>query len=460
MIKHYNTEAEYESAVKSTTESQVSLVGADNEVHFDGTNVVVGARSAMTGSVVVLDANNAIHFIAYNTFKSANFATDWTIVGVVAVGVDHPKFRGRLVIVNKTNTSAEWSTAYSFKLTGYTLDGVSHEGTLNIWDASDNWAAVHPHVVTYTASTAEEMVAQLNTYFKANEPFTTQDWVASSDADGVITLTIHYIHWRQASDNGSAGFTLTANLLPELIANSMMLRYSGQRSGEGAIINWDRALAYFRADNASTSYNPSTDVTSTKRQYPICLPGYLGTSQYRSDHCALLRAHYGEGEEGWLKFMESCRAVNPSFYGALNDEIVGDGHRNTYILAPKMRTKQDGTQVPLSPAAQFCAGVEYSHDLFRAGKWHLPSIATLLDIVHGIHYGTNPDRKSDPLNAALAAIGGSPISNGSGVWSASRCSAGNAWCSSGNFGFASGGSMGGRNLAVPCVLLNVGEADS
>ena len=89
----------------------------------------------------------------------------------------------------------------------------------------------------------------------------------------------------------------------------------GGTGGEGAISSWPIALAYFRADNSSTTYNPSSDVTDIKRGYPICLPGYLGTSTYQSDHCAALRAVYGEGEAGWLKFMESCLPVVPSDFG-------------------------------------------------------------------------------------------------------------------------------------------------
>ena len=42
MIKYYETEAAYAADAKSSFESQVSLVGESNEVHFDGRNVIVG----------------------------------------------------------------------------------------------------------------------------------------------------------------------------------------------------------------------------------------------------------------------------------------------------------------------------------------------------------------------------------------------------------------------------------
>ena len=54
MIKYYDTLAAYEADAKSSFESQVSLIGADNTVKFDGRNVVVDIRHALTGSIAVL----------------------------------------------------------------------------------------------------------------------------------------------------------------------------------------------------------------------------------------------------------------------------------------------------------------------------------------------------------------------------------------------------------------------
>ena len=50
MIKYYDTLAAYEADAKSAFESQVSLIGADNAIKYDGRNVVVDIRSAKTGA--------------------------------------------------------------------------------------------------------------------------------------------------------------------------------------------------------------------------------------------------------------------------------------------------------------------------------------------------------------------------------------------------------------------------
>ena len=239
-----------------------------------------------------------------------------------------------------------------------------------------------------------------------------------------------------------------------------MYRMNGQRSGEGTITNWDRAIAYFRNDNSSTTYNPASDVTSPKMSYPICLPGYLGTSQYQSDHCAALRAIYGEGEEGWLKFMASFLPVRPTSYGPVgNKEYYGDSFKNTYLMAGKKFTKQDDSEIVAFPAADYCASVVYNHELLKKGKWALPDIDTIFSIMKTIKYGTDPSRNADPINRALNAIGGNAVSNGSVVWSASRCNAYYAWCCGGSYGCAYYGIMYYACSALPVALLDIRDSE-
>lgn len=460
MIKYYDTEAAYAADAKSPFESQVSLIGASNAVKFDGCNVIVGAKSAKTGSIVVLDGNSVMHFVAVDTFSSTSFMSNYTVVGVVAVGVDHPDFRGKLVVLHKNNTSKQWSAIYSFRLTGYTLDSTERTGILSVREASDSWAANHDYTITYNAGSVEALAEQLNTFFKANAPFTTQNWRAEVN-DGAIDLKFIYTSWQQASYNtGKTGFTLEANLLPGIPSSSNMLRMNGQRSGEGTITNWERAIAYFSQDLPSGTYNPATDVTSPKMSFPICKPAYLGTSVNNDDHCSALRAIYGEGEEGWLKFMASFLPVRPTSYGPVGDKAYyGDSFKNTYLMAGKKFTKQDNTEIVAFPAADYCADVVYNHELLKKGKWALPDMDTLFSIMKTIKYGTDPSRDADPVNRALNAIGGNAVSNGSYVWSASRCVAGDAWCSNGSHGCAYGSGLYAACSALPVALLDIRDSE-
>ena len=458
MIKYYDTEAAYAADAKSPFESQVSLVGEDNEIKYDGRNVVVGAKSAKTGSIVVLDGNSAMHFIAVDTFSSSSFMSNFTIVGVVAVGVDHPDFRGKIVIVHKSNASKAWSAIYSFKLTGYTLDGTDRSGKLKVYSAASTYDT---YTINYNADSVADFLTTLNAYFQSTAPFTTQHWRADADSDGNITLSFLFTFTDQRSCAGSDGFTLTANLLPGIPASTAMLRYNGQRSGDGCISNMARAITYFSADLNNASYNPTSPVTSPKRGYPICKPGYLGTSQYSNgDQCAALRAIYGEGEAGWLKFMESFYPIRPSKYGPIGDKATyGDSKRNTGLMAGKTFTKQDNTVIPAYPAADYCGSVTYNHDLLKRGQWFLPDVDVLCSVLRTIKYNSTNDRNADPVNRALYAIGGTAISNGSNPWSSSRYGASSAWYSNGHNGSLYGNTLFSTYLAVPVALLDVSEAN-
>ncbi len=462
MIKYYDTEAAYAAAAKSEFESQVSLVGESNAVHFDGRNVIVGAKHARTGAIAVLDGSSALHFVAVDTYSSASFMSNYTVVGVVAIGVDHPDYRGKIAIVHKANDSKQWSAIYSFRLTGYTLDGAEHTGKLSVREASDSWAANHEYTVTYTASTVEEMAAALNTYFRANAPFTTQNWRAEVN-NGAIDLKFLFTDWRQVYNSANTGFSASENLLPDIPSSSAMLRYNGVRSGEGAISNWDRALAFYRNDNGSSSYlgGRTSEQTSVKQAYPINLPTWLGTStQNPGDFCAALRAVYGQGEAGWLKFMKTCLPVRPTAYGPMGDkDTYGDGLKNTGIMAGKTFTMQNDTVVPAYPAADYCGSVVYNHELLKKGCWQLPDVDTLAGILSTIKYGTNSNRNADPVNKALYAIGGTAINNGSGWWSASRYYAASAWYAHGGFGFFYYGYMYLTVQALPVVLLDVSDSE-
>lgn len=459
MIKYYDTEAAYKADTgKGAAESQVSLIREGNECRYDGRNVVVGLRSARTGSVAYLDGSHALRFAAPGTFKADGLPDGGEVVGVVVIGVDHQDFRGEVTVMSKTFATAPMLERWFVRLSGHTLDGTDRTGVLSVREASDNWAANHDYTVSYNASTAEELAAQLNTYFKANEPFLSQEWVAEAGEDGSVTLHFSYVDWRQASYNaGKNGFTTAAATAPEWVATSQMLRRNGQRSGEGTITNWPRALAYFRNDNQSTAYNPATDVVTKKVIYPICLPGYLGTSQYQSDHCTYLRGIYGEGEEGWLKFMESFLPVRPSEFGPFDESRYDTERRNTYYLAGLTYKGQDGAAKYASPAARMAADLGYSHDLLKKGEWVLPGIDRVFGIVGQIMYPTTNDLDADPVNSALKAIGASPLANGAGVWSCSRHSPNGGWVASGNSGFAAGGYLCGRYVAAPLVLLNSAE---
>lgn len=452
MIRYFDTEAAYLAAVQDA-ESQVSLVGESNACKFDGRNVIVGFDSATTGSIAYLDDKKAIHFVATSTFNKTTFPASYEIFGVVVIGVDHDAFRGDVTVMNKEFKSLVMLERIYLSLTGFTLDGAEHTGTISIREASDNWAANHDYVITYKAGDVASFVAQLNEVFRAKDVFKTQDWVATADTDGNVTLTYKNEAWQQMSFNTTKeGFSGSDVSALDWISDSRILRANGARNGEAVITNMDRAIAYFRVDTTTTNFNPSADVKTTKISNPICLPGYLGTSKYQSDHCAYLRSVYGEGEEGWLKFMQSFLPILPSEYGALNRNKYSE-MRNTYYLASLKYTGQDGVEKCTSPSADYVANIAYDHELLAKGKWFIGDIQRIFSLVLPLKYPMKNDRNADKTNAALYAIGASPLGNNANVSSCSRCNKSYRWIANGYGGFANINGLNYAYVCVPLVLL-------
>ena len=443
MIKYYDTEAAYKADTgKGADESQVSLIKAGNICRYDGRNVVVGLRSARTGSVAYLDGSHALRFAAPGTFKADGLPEGGEVIGVVVIGVDHQDFRGEVAVMSKTFITSPMLERWFVRLSGYTLDGTDRTGTLSVYEASDNWAAAHDYTVGYNADSAEALASQLNAYFKANEPFAAQDWVAEADGDGNVTLHYAFTNFRQYSDAAKDGFALAKVISVPLLKN--ILKRNGKRVTDYTIANWPRALEYFRGDNANNTYNPAADVTTTKISAPICLPGYLGTSEYQSDHCSYLRGVYGEGEEGWLKFME----------GFLPAYISGNDYakRNTYYLAGFKYAGQDGAEKYASPVASLVANLGYDHELLKQGEWVLPDFDLLLSLVGQLKYPSTNDRDADPVNSALKAIGAPALGNQFSIWSVMVTSisgyiVNNRGCVTGHYLYIS-------NMTVPLVLLD------
>ena len=373
-------------------------------------------------------ADKSVHYIDIDSISSISDINDgYELVGVVCGYINGEV----LVVRNPVSHSDTWCDILQYVLGGYTLDGTDQSGVISIRDNSTATSNTD-YTIPYNATTKEELVEQLNNFFANNDAFKNQGFYASIDDDKVI-VHYHFIFFNQPSYiAGKNGFTLTQNTMPDVIASIRFRRKNGVQSGDGVISNMERALAYFRNDISYTQYNPTNVVTSVKVNYPICLPGYLGISSYRDgDKCEFLRAVYGEGEEGWKRFMNSFLPVYPTDYGIINTT----GKESTKVLASKRYNDLDKVNEPMCKAAYYCYSM--TSTTIDEGEFWLPGVQELSIILDGIKYGTVSDRNADIVNKALKKVGWASISNGIYYWSASRYYYRGGWCSYGNVGFFS-----------------------
>lgn len=369
------------------------------------------------------------------------------------IGAVGGRYGKEVLVVWKRNAAQKWCERIEYKLTGYTLDGAEHTGVLSIRESSSATASTD-FTVTYTASDKAGLVTALNAFFAATAIFTSQKWFARvNDSNGEVYIGCSYEFWQQWSYNtGKAGFTLSSEIMPDVTYSNYMLRRNGNTEGEGSIHNLLRAIAYLRNDNASTA-NPSTDVTNVKTGYPICLPGYLGTSQYQSDHCAFLRSVYGEGEEGWLRYLKANMVVTPTDFGAMG---IRNGKERTAILAAKTFTLADGTPQALCPAAVYA---KTSPNSSVISDWFLPTAEHVASILGPVQHGTSANRDADALNKVLWAMGGDAVSNGGLFWSCVRYGGLGAWCANGGTGYFGNGGSYSQRQSLPVSLYRLPEAN-
>ena len=356
--------------------------------------------------------DKSVHYIDIDSISSiSDIDNGYELVGVVCGYINGEV----LVVRNPVSHSDTWCDIMQYILSGYTLDGTDQSGVLSIRDNSTATQNTD-YTIPYNATTKEGLVEQLNTFFANNNAFKTQGFYASINADNVI-VHYHYTSGEQLQLKGKNGFTLTQNTMPDVIASENFRRKNGKQIGVEVICNMEQALAYFRNDNSSSTYNPTNVVTSVKLAYPICLPGYLGTSSYRDgDKCAFLRSVYGEGEEGWKIFMKSFLPVYPTDYGVINTT----GKELTKVLASKRYNDLDKVNEPMCKAAYYCYSMTSA--TIDEGEFWLPGVQELSIILNDIKYGTVSDRNADIVNKALNKVGWKSIKNNITYWSTCRYS--------------------------------------
>lgn len=451
-ISSFDTLAGYNESVRPEDNSSVSEI-AGTRVIFDGINTIVSTPDY--ADAVVYDSNNNVRFVKKGTINLAQLtASGYTPVGVVAKRYEN----GDVLIVHKENTSKQWAPVFRWEITGSALtDNTSHTGELK-------FGSVASASFTWQTSTIEDFASALNTFVASNHPSNVgySCYVDSLEGNKVILQQDDYASHIAVS---LAGTTVSAFVGTEIPANSNARKINGKGS-EGGVMNLERAKVYFRSDLAAGTYNPTTSAAASSSNYPICLPGYLGTSaNVTGDPCAFLRDIYGEGEEGWINYLKNYQTVKmPSFQDVLGGHAtnsagtmfdLGDGFELSYALAGKTYRNTSNERVAMYPAVEYAIAKGYNNVKgLEKGKWFLPSLAQLYDIISPVTYPVpNASRTlADDLNRTLVAIGGNAVSNGSYAWSASRYNTSGAWSFSGNYGNANGYNFYGSVVALGCLL--------
>lgn len=370
----------------------------------------------------------------------------WEVQGVVS----HREGKKVTIVGLDNSGSIAFCDRVWYYLSGYTLDGAEHAIVLAI-PTKANWDKNVEKTITYTANTVEEFISALNAAFEADADFTDQDWYADLTADGRVRVHYVFATWQNYNFTAKSGITKT-NSMPEFKQCTRLRRKNGQATQVGGICSWHRSLAYYRNDNGALPEQGgrTAEQTSIKQVWPINLPTWLGTSTKNpGDFCKPFRGVYGEGEEGWLRFMRSCVSITDTDYGIM----MYDGREMSKLLSSFTYTSRKVAEPKyMCPASGWCTS--FSTSCLQVGLWHLPAPKELVELVRDITQGTGTP---DVLNRTIVAAGGKAISNGSVRWTCARINPNNAWNCYGASGVLTSTPMYRASLVASPLSLHILE---
>ena len=373
-------------------------------------------RIPKRGDIAANDlATKKTMYIPRALYKAADIASTHEVIGVVAGIIG----REAIIVHPDCGTSAMWTKTLWWYCSGYMLNGTTQTINFSLRFASNSWAG-STKTISYTASSLSDLISTLNTAFSNDSDFIAQDWYAD-EYNGKLRLMCANLSWYQPAYNSAYDGLAMGYCMPEITAHADMRRIHGGNGGEGAISSMARALIYYENSTGSAEHegNRTSDQNSVKQTYPINLTTWLGT------YCAPLRAIYGEGRDGWLRFMKSCLPVTPTDYG---DMGVHDGKSICKPLAQITgRTMSSSTVAQLMTA--FAKPYNLIGNTFSKGDFWLPTTEEISVILSG------SNDSADPLNLGLTAIGGSTVLNSAYLWSCLRYNSYLAWFAYGFYGF-------------------------
>ena len=435
-IKSYNSKADYNAAVKPTTESQVSMIETTREIIVDGVNVVT--TQPTVGDVVFLDDQNKVIYVKGGAWiQKANIPAAWTHVGYVYFR------KGRQVgVIHKDGADVKWLDVCQYGITAISNTSL----TINL-----SMAPSYAQVATTVALTSTDINAANAQAIseavaaKATEVGDTRAWWAYlADADGnkvdengtqiiIQCDTCTDYRFYNVSATGCTIAHITWGDMPESSAY-----WRGERgfyTNYWGVMNIARTKAWAtgsgRVPTAQEPVGPRAGNDAPVK------PSEFESSQY----CADLRAAYKTYEE----YLEKCyMVVYPQKYGCFALPSGKDmAEKYARMTAP---TKSGGTKYKY-PALYYGYAKSFGVDGLDFGDWYLP----------GVDEGTMlmKDETLAVLAPSVSKMGTTSINNSTYRWFAQRHDVNIAWIFYGSNGILNGYSVNSTYRCQAVALLEI-----
>lgn len=412
-VNKYADRAAYASDTnRLSTLSAVSLIASDNELIYDGVNVVVGKDAAAAGDCAVYDKTaGAIRFVKGETLSAAQLPESLTPLAVVYAR------QGDKVLIAQLDKPgiATWAYRYEVALSGFDL---AAGGTIVLRIAS-----TYDISITYAAGISiAQLATQIDNTFKTykilNVTLSAYDrgrWSAEADeTDGRVVIS-------------SQGYMETWTSI-DVVSGATLIRRADDRnymvSLTGVLLDEGQTIEYIRRKNGVNDrkagmnfdkflQSQSVDGTTPTSNIPLGSATIVNRSSFEgSQFCAELRAAYADYTS--YLFGEHM-AQYPSAYGAM----LRDGRTNTAKIGRLRFTDIYGQSKPCYPAAaaalEYGVAVEGATTGLEAGGWWLPSVEELYLFMKD-RVLTADDVERDPVNRTLVHLGKAPVYGDTSLW--------------------------------------------
>lgn len=400
-IKFYPNIADYNAAVKSDIESQVSLINTTNEIIIDGVNVVTSSPSV--GDAVFLDESNNIKFLqGGEALEKSSIPSAWELVGVV-----YAREGNQAKILDKKAENRQFLAVWQYAI----IEISSTNITIRVRMAPDYDVNTEVSVSLLDTTIGADNAGRISNALaaKAIEVGDANPWWAFYDAvaNKIVIQTDKCAAWQQYQVSGS-GLDISLDVWGDMPAYTSFFRNNKALSYFGGA-NYNRFYAYYEEGGETPTADISVKSTTIVNKNAF----------ENSEFCQDLRAAY----TSYGEYIQSQMAMYPQKYGVFSQIQDALQLSNKYGAVTVILKSSD--VVAKYPACAYGTSVGYPNEDLSNGKWHLEDVDDCLELMRDAY---------DKVRSTQSKLGISVISNTSYRWLCRRASARNAWIFYGNYG--------------------------
>lgn len=394
-IKNYaNLDAYTADTNRPTDQNTVSLIKSINVIIRKGVNVVVDTRFSAVGDTIVYDnVDMKMRVVKLGTLV---LPLDSRYIIAGTVGDRNEKYI--FAVANQYLPSAPWGAPWKVKLSGFSFAAAGNF-TLTINSTStDSIAYTTDDTLTTLAQKMQDAIRAI---------MTVATWTVTAYANYIVVEQNSYtpnVTSFTCSDAGITANILTGNY--QTSTSGLLKNNTNVYRIDGSVSSWAGCIYEQFYSRYSANGNDTTNGG-------LLDPGVIRESRFNATDNPVLYNYYGT----YRKYIAAKMLRYPYSRGVVVDN---DGKANTKALSAVMFADHDGASKPAHPAAYACANYGIAGAIgLEAGDWWLPSFQRLYLIMRNVTEGL-PGFPLDPLNAGIAAAGGTKIHVNHYPWSSSE----------------------------------------